>query len=59
MVPDEYGRPDMTNLPFELGLRIFEQIIRSPAPDHKSLIKEAELLEKKMAGRRLERSDEL
>lgn len=48
MVPNEYRKPNMTNMPSELGMRIFEQILRAPAPDHKRLAKEAERLEKKM-----------
>lgn len=28
-----YGKPCMTNLPPELGVRIFKQILNSPRPD--------------------------
>ena len=32
-----YGKPCMTNLPLDIGIPIFEQILNSPKPDRKSL----------------------
>ena len=34
---EDYGKPCMTNLPLEIGIPIFEQILNSPKPDRKSL----------------------
>ena len=34
---EDYGKPCMTNLPLDIGIPIFEQIINSPKPDGKRL----------------------
>ena len=43
-----YGKPNMTNLPSELGKAIFEQILNTPRPDDEKLDAEARELEKQM-----------
>ena len=43
-----YGKPNMTNLPSELGKGIFEQILSTPRPDDDKLEAEARELEKQM-----------
>lgn len=40
-----YGKPSMTNLPPELGARIFKQILNSPVPNREKLSREASRLE--------------
>ena len=39
-----YRKPDMTNLPRELGAAIFNQIMSSPAPDRDNMKRESEHL---------------
>lgn len=43
-----YGKPSMTNLPPDLGMAIFKQILNTPAPDRANLHKESARLEKAM-----------
>lgn len=43
-----YGKPNMANLPSELGKAIFEQILSTPRPDDEKLDAEARELEKQM-----------
>ena len=43
-----YGKPNMTNLPPELGRAIFTQILNTPKPDRERLHQEALKLEKQM-----------
>lgn len=43
-----YGKPNMTNLPPELGRAIFEQMLNTPPSDLKKMKEEADMLEKKM-----------
>lgn len=39
-----YGKPCMTNLPPELGARIFKQILNSPVPDREKMRAESRRL---------------
>ena len=43
-----YGRPNMTDLPTELGRAIFKQILNTPRPDDEKLEAEVRELEKWM-----------
>ena len=43
-----YGKPNMNNLPYELGKAIFKEMDNAPKTDHDALNKRAELLEKKI-----------
>ncbi|MBQ6492527.1 MAG: hypothetical protein IJI92_01475 [Erysipelotrichaceae bacterium] len=43
-----YGKPSMTNLPYELGKSIFEEMDNSPRVDREAIRKEAEAFEKKV-----------
>jgi len=51
-----YGKPSMTNLPPELGKRIFEQILNSPKVNWNEMHKKAQKLEKDMINE-LEKQD--
>ncbi len=46
--PKKYGKPNMTNLPNELGIGIFEQILNTPKPDYMKIQEESMRLERKM-----------
>lgn len=50
-----YNKPNMTNLPRDLGIAIFRQIMKTPAPDRKKM-REAcqELIEKNVKVRKKE-----
>ena len=39
-----FGKPNMTNLPPDLGVAIFRQIMTSPAPDRKKMRRESQRL---------------
>lgn len=41
-----YNKPSMTNLPRELGVAIFKQILNSPAPDREKMRAESRRLVK-------------
>ena len=43
-----FAKPNMANLPAELGRAIIEQILNTPKPDDDALEKEANLFEKKI-----------
>ena len=43
---NEYGKPTMTNLPYDLGERIFNQILSTSHPDYEKLHQEARRMEK-------------
>ena len=43
-----FGKPVMTNLPEELGVRIFKQIMNTPKPDYAKMHEEAVRLEREM-----------
>ncbi|MBQ6240530.1 MAG: hypothetical protein IJK56_09300 [Firmicutes bacterium] len=43
-----FGKPNMTNLPSELGTAIFKQILSTPRPDYAKMQEEAIKLEKEM-----------
>ena len=51
--PVRYGKPSMTNLPKELGIAIFKQILSTPKPDYEKIGADAKALEKKMLEVRL------
>ena len=46
--PKKYGKPNMTNLPLELGIGIFDQILNTPKPDYMKMQEESMRLERKM-----------
>ena len=46
--PKKYGKPNMTNLPNEFGIGIFEQILNTPKPDYMKIQEESMRLERKM-----------
>ena len=54
--PQRFEKPNMTNLPPELGRAIFEQILHTPKPDFERMNAEARKLEKEML-RMLEEED--
>lgn len=43
-----YAKPNMANLPSDLGKAIFKQILNTPKPDDDKLSEEARILEKEM-----------
>lgn len=43
-----FGKPNMANLPKDLGTRIFKTILATPAPDFKKMHEESVELEKQM-----------
>lgn len=45
---DRYAKPNLTNLPSELGKGIFKQILSTPRPDYSKMQAEAIALEKEM-----------
>ena len=45
---DRFAKPNMTNLPSELGKAIFRQILSTPRPDYSKMQAEAIALEKEM-----------
>ena len=56
--PIRYGKPCMTNLPPELGVRIFKQILNSPRPDVEKMEAECDrLIEKFVAIREREEAE--
>lgn len=54
--PTRYGKPCMTNLPKELGVAIFEQILNTPKPDYAKMDAKAKELEKKILEARQKRN---
>ena len=44
----KFGKPNMTNLPSELGIGIFRQILNTPKPDYLKMQEEAVKLEREM-----------
>ncbi len=46
--PIRYGKPCMTNLPPDLGVEIFKQIMNSPRPDREKMRAESARLVKEM-----------
>ena len=40
----KFGKPNMTNLPPDLGVAIFRQIMTSPAPDREQMRRESQRL---------------
>ena len=51
--PVRYGKPNMTNLPSELGVAIFTQILNTPKPDREKRRAESKAMERKMLEARL------
>ena len=43
-----YGKPNMTNLPKDLGVRIFKTILATPTPDFKKMHEKSVELERQM-----------
>ncbi|MBQ3334010.1 MAG: hypothetical protein IJG85_00185 [Eubacteriaceae bacterium] len=43
-----YHKPNMTNMPAELGKRVFLEILNSPVPDHAKLHEDSVRLEQQM-----------
>ena len=43
-----YGKPNMTNLPKDLGVRIFKTILAAPTPDFKKMHEKSVELERQM-----------
>ena len=43
-----YGKPNMTGLPKDLGMRIFKTILSTPAPDFEKMHQESMELERQM-----------
>ena len=43
-----FGKPVMTNLPTDLGIGIFKQILSTPKPDYAKMQEEAARLEREM-----------
>ena len=43
-----YGKPSMTNLPYELGKAIFEEMDNSPPVDREAIQKKVDELKKKI-----------
>ena len=43
-----YGKPSMTNLPYELGKSIFDEIMNSKPVDRQAMRREADELEKQI-----------
>ena len=41
-----YNKPSMTNLPSDLGIAIFKQILNSPVPDREKMCAESKRLVK-------------
>ncbi|MBR1597937.1 MAG: hypothetical protein IJ661_03365 [Lachnospiraceae bacterium] len=52
-----YGKPSMTDLPYELGVRIMEQIMNAPKPDFTNADKEIAEITKRIKAAR-EKADE-
>ena len=48
MSEKRYGKPSMTNLPYELGKSIFEEMDNSPRVDKEAIRKEVEEFKKKV-----------
>ncbi len=48
MAEKRYGKPSMTNLPYELGKRIFEEMENSPRVDREAMKKRADKMEAEM-----------
>ena len=44
----EFGKPNMTNLPKDLDVRIFRTILSTPAPDFQKMHEESMELERQM-----------
>ena len=55
----KYGKPNLTNMPKEIGIKIFKEILNSPVPDRKKLMEEADELEKKMKDERNKRKTDV
>ena len=45
---NRFGKPNMTNLPSELGKEIFKKILDTPRANYERIYQEATLIEKKI-----------
>ncbi len=52
-----YGKPNMANLPADLGAQIIEQILSTPRPDYEKMREEAVQLEREMIKARKLKND--
>ncbi len=43
-----FEKPNLTNMPKDVGMKIFKEILNSPVPDRKKMMEEADILEKQM-----------
>lgn len=49
-----YGKPSMTNLPYELGKSILEEMLNAPKLDWEAMKKKADEMEARMYDSRIE-----
>ena len=52
--PIRYGKPVLTNMPYEIGKPIFDKILSTPRPDFEKMKAEAEEIERKWRRIRME-----
>ena len=58
MKQSRFGKPNMTNLPPELGRAIISQIMSTPKPDYAKMQAEAEKLEREILKAREKKDDQ-
>lgn len=52
--PIRYGKPVLTNMPYEIGKPIFDKILSTPRPDFEKMKAEAEEIEREWRRIRME-----
>lgn len=52
--PIRYGKPVLTNMPYEIGKPIFDKILSTPRPDFEKMKAEAEEVEREWRRIRME-----
>lgn len=52
-----YGKPNMTNLPPDLGRRIFDTIMNTPRPDDRELERKVAEIEDRIRAARNQKND--
>lgn len=52
-----YGKPSMTNLPVDLGRRIFNTIMNTPKPDDREVDRKASEIEDRIRAARSKKND--
>lgn len=52
-----YGKPNMTNLPADLGRSIFNTIMNTPRPDDRAIDKKAAEIEDRIRDARSKKND--